>query len=414
MFASSYKRNDVSKRGRFNSGNKEVICLCDYARITSTTGGVEFDIINGERKTLRRKREKGSEVFVVVKMTQEEYYECFDYCKHIIQPEHCKITVAFFKPNSEEGEILWDSSPAIPHKTFSARLLTELKEEGRMRNVTRETQVYLHKSSKDVQTYIYELGIPICEIDCAYHIDVQQKVPLSSDRDKVDGKYLKDIYALVLNNTVSEVSKENISQTWIRSALDSDKVEPQAIMEVKTKRFGAKAVISNPFDPNADDEAISKGYKVIRGSEMSGNEWAAMKAHGGLVSSSSMFGKTGISVEHLQYEKHHYPLTRLASRIAKDFMDVSLRFVFYREAKINAAASYGDSQLSFNLAHLSKDFFLPDEDGYVKQNTLDLLIHELGHQKGNHTEHSYHECITAMGAWCTRQAIADKKYFKLK
>ena len=34
-------------------------------------------------------------------------------------------------------------------------------------------------------------------------------------------------------------------------------------------------------------------------------------------------------------------------------------------------------------------------------------------EKGNHTDHSYHECITSMGAWLTLKAIEDKSYFKL-
>ncbi|MEK6881391.1 MAG: hypothetical protein AABY22_17340, partial [Nanoarchaeota archaeon] len=40
LFKDTYKRTDVKKRGRFNFGEKQVLCLADNARIISTTGGV--------------------------------------------------------------------------------------------------------------------------------------------------------------------------------------------------------------------------------------------------------------------------------------------------------------------------------------------------------------------------------------
>lgn len=406
LFKDTYKRSDVKKRGRFNFGEKQILCLADQALIVSTTGGLEFDVLKGERTTLRRKRERGSEVYVVVRMSREEYTECCSYCNDILVPQNIQVLVSI---DGVESELMYKK----PHSTFTAKLVTEVKQEDRMRNVQMETPVHVHKKSE--VAYIYEMGIPICEIECEYSVDVQQKVPLSNDRDKVDGKYLKDVFALLLNNVVDEVAEENISQTWIRQALDSDKVDSETVKGVKEKRFGDKALIFNPFDEIANDEAISKGYRLIHGSEMSANEWGQMKTHAGLVSTSSMFGKTGIPVEHLEPENSQRPFMRLAERIANDFLHIEyLRIVFFMESKISAAATYGGRELSFNLSHLSKDFFLPDERGYVKQVSLDLLIHELGHEKGHHTDHSYHECITSMGAWLTLKAVEDKSYFKLK
>lgn len=405
LFADTYKRADATKRGRFNSGEKEVLVLADYATIISTTGGYEFDVLKGERKTLRKKREKGSEVYIVVKMTREEYEECVAYVHQLILPTGIEAVIT-----SDGNEITlakWET-----HKIFSAKLPTELKENDRLRIVQRETEVHIYKPINET-AYIYELGIPVCEIDCPYSIDIQQKVPLSNDRDKVEQKYLKDLFALVLNNTIEEVSTDDISQTWIRNAMDSDKVAAETVSEVKDKRYGDKAVIFNPFDENANDEALSRGYRLIYGNEMGSSEWDKMKQHGGLVSSTALFGKTPMDCDRLPMEKHHEGVVSLSKRLAKDYGRYDLTVEFIKERAISAAASFGGNTLTFNLARLGKDFFMPDESGYVKQNTMDLILHELGHKGGNHTEHSYHDYLTGLGAWAIKKAITNGNYFKL-
>lgn len=406
LFKDTYKRTDAKKRGRFNFGEKQVLCMADYATIITTTGGLEFDVLNGERKTLRRKREIGSEVYVVVKMTRDEYNECLGYISQILRPED--IDVAYF----ESGELV-KLNYLQPHKIFTAELPTEVKQEDRMRTVKRSTDVHIHQ--KNGHAYIYEIGIPICEIDCDYSIDVQQRVPLSNDRDKVDGKYLKDIFALVLNAVVDEISEENISQTWIREAMDSKFVEPETILDVKEKRFGENAVIFNPFDPVANDEATAKGYKLIYGSEMSSNEWDKMKSHAGLVSSSKMFGYGVASdCQEITWEEKHKQIEELVLRIASTFLNLNhVSVSFYKSRQATVLAQFGGSTLGFNTSKIPSLWFEPDENGYVKERMLDLIVHELAHSRGHHTEHSYHECITMLAAAMTRKAIYEKSFFKL-
>lgn len=403
LFKDTYKRTDVKKRGRYNFGEKQVICLSDYARIITTTGGLEFDILKGTRSIIRKKRHIGSEVYVVVKMSKEEYKECIDYLKTIKPSKDIEISI-----NINDTETPLDYIE--PYKILSAKLQTEIKEDNAMRLVQRDTNIFLYKEDNPC---LYELGIPVCDIDCEYSIDVQQKIPLSNDRDKVNSKYLKDIFAVVLNNVINDIKENNISQAWIREAITSDKIEGDTVMDIKVKRFGDLAVISNPFDPNANDEAISRGYKVITGSEMSKEEWIKMKQHANLVSSTSLFGKTPKAVDYMVLENYQYPVINLVKKIAKDYSNYDLTVQIYSDASISARASFGANNLSFNLAHLTKDMFLPDSDGYINEEMLDLLIHELGHKDGNHTEHSYHEYLTGIAAWLVKKAISDKSYFKL-
>ena len=73
LFKDTHKRKDVKKRGRFNFGEKQVLVLATYAKITSTKGGYEFDMVKGIKKKLRRKRAKGSAVYIEVKMSEKEF-----------------------------------------------------------------------------------------------------------------------------------------------------------------------------------------------------------------------------------------------------------------------------------------------------------------------------------------------------
>jgi hypothetical protein len=418
LFKDTYKRSDVKKRGRFNFGEKQVLCMCDYAMITSTTGGLEFDLIKGEKKTLRRKTEAGSKVWVQVRMTREEYEECKRYAYEILRP--LNITIRIVEHSNlrmeEEDGVITNTGYRHPHKVFTATLPTEVKVDDQMKTVRRETDVHIHKVTNGdmrVAAYIYEMGIPVCEIDCDYSIDVQQKVPLSSDRDKVDGKYLKDIFALVLNNTIDEISEENVSQTWIREALDSDKVEADTIQDVKDKRFGEKALIFNPNDPVANDEAISQGYRLIYGSEMSSNEWDKMKSHAGLVSSSKMFGSSSATdAVEIEWQPQHDRIAALVKGIAEHCLHINPSISFFKSRQATILAQYGGGQIAFNCSKIPKEWFTPDEQGYVRERMLDLIVHELAHSRGHHTEHSYHECITMMAARLVRKALSNVNFFR--
>ncbi|HBD93672.1 MAG TPA: hypothetical protein DC057_05830, partial [Spirochaetia bacterium] len=167
-----------------------------------TTGGIEFNMLKGKRTTLRKKREKGSVVYVVVNMTKDEFNECRDYCLDILVPQNIKINV-----NAEDYKVKLPYRN--PYKTFITKLPTEIKENDKMKIVTRETEVHIHKGL--LGPYVYEMGIPVCEIDCDYSIDVQQKVPLSNDRDKIDTKYLKTLYGEVLNKMINEIMPTTVS-----------------------------------------------------------------------------------------------------------------------------------------------------------------------------------------------------------
>ncbi len=422
LFKDTYKRTNVNKRGRFNFGEKQVLCLSDYALIITTTGGLEFDVMAGTRKTLRRKRDVGSEVYVVVKMSPQEFEQCCTYCNDILVPEGIQITVTHASNSKfdSESNLLYKE----PHKIFRAKLQTEKKEDDRMRTVSLETDVHIHKPEDGKASYIYEMGIPVCEIDCEYSIDVQQKVPLSNDRDNVDAKYLKTIYGEVLNQVYEEIKEEQSSALWVRTGFVSDRATTDARTAVIKERFGDKALIANPKDRRSMDEAISNNFKVIYGGEMNGDEWNVVKQDSLLISTSSMF-KTGVAdgrmVSNDELTDNQLRVAMFTRLVAKQMLGLTIKVSFYDspDATVKADFNRESMHLRFNAAHFtSSEWELVAYDinvtrtlYRVKQELLDLIIHELGHSAGMHYEHSYHDCITLLGSKLACEALSNPNFF---
>lgn len=416
LFADTRKRSNPNVRGRFNLGEKQIICLCDYARIISTTGGVEFDVLKETRTTLRKKRLTGSEVMIIVKMDKLEYLECIEYCKQILSPK--KFFVLNKTTVGDKAPFSFNVEYRTPYKIFTAKLRTELKdkESGEMRAVSRETEIHIHKKeATGGVSYIYELGIPICEIECDYSIDVQQKVPLSSDRDKVDGKYLKIVYGEVLNQVFNEIKPEQSSNLWVRDGFSSDRSTKESRQDVITKRFGEKALIANPNDRRSMDEAISNNYNVVYGSEMNKDEWARVKDDELLVSTSQQF-KWGVAEGSMVLPNDDQKkIASFCSKIAREMLGISIMVKFYDSPDATVVADYtrDTNVLRFNVAHVSDNMFA-SVDGRVGQKMLDLIIHELGHSAGLHYEHSYHDCITMLGSKLAIKALEQPDWFILE
>ncbi len=421
LFKDTYKRSDVKKRGRFNFGEKQVLVLATYARITSTKGGYEFNMVKGTKKKLRHKRARGSAVYIEVRMAEDKFMECVKYCYQILVPKDIKITIEGKTSNTSPYTLLYTE----PYITFKAILPTELKVADSMRRVSKETEVHIHALdiSKDrAVSYIYEMGIPICEIDCDYSIDVQQKVPLSSDRDIVDAKYLKLIYGEVLSNTAEEINKENCSAFWVREGFTSVRATKESRQHVIKERFGEKSLIANPMDKRSMDEAVSNNYNVVYGAEMNKDEWEVVRNGDLMESTSAKFKVNLCDGKMVKPDTNQKVVAQFCKKVAEEFLGIKdLVVSFYEAPEATVSADFSSEILSFNVARLSRDFWdicRHDKGGYriisVSAEQLDLIIHELGHSAGLHYEQSYHDCITMLGSKLTLKAIEDPKWFELR
>lgn len=395
LFKHTYKRLDATKRGRFNIGEKQVIAICSKAIIETTKGTVVFD--SKGRFTSNKKRETGSRITVYISMTKEEYNEILENTKLYLSPKNIIMLINGQKLEYKE-----------PYKIIEATLLTEIEEKGILKKTLRKTQIHVHKVEGD-NAYIYEMGIPVMKIECQFSIDIQQKIPLNVDRETVSPSFLKSVFAEVLNTTYEDVPSDSSSQLWIRQATSDKRIQPEALKSVIQKRFGDKVAVANPFDRNSIDEAISHGYKVVSGSELSKEEWANIKDNKLMQSTSDLFGTTFTSAETISEPSPNQMLVKAyAQKIALKLLKIHLRVTFVK-SNATAIAQYNKETqtLTFNVSKLPNAFF----ENYIE--TTSKILHELGHQFGNHTEHSYHEALTNMAQELIMIALKEPEFFEV-
>lgn len=395
LFKTTTKRKDPTKRGRFNIGEKQILSLCSEARIATTKGTVIFD--KKGRRISKLTQDNGSKVTISVKMNRYDFDEMLSVVKKYLVPKNITFLV-----NGEK--ILYRE----PYKVIVSSLLTENEVNGVFTRTQRKTNVHILKS--EGKSMLYEMGLPISEIDCQFDVDVQQKVPLSTDRDTVPVSYLKTLFAEVLNATYEDVEQDKSSEVWIRQAIGDKRINSDAVKEIITKRFGEKAVVANPFDLISIDDALSHGYNVVHGSEMSKEEWENIRNAKALPSSTDLFGKGIAPSSPCELTPEMEKVATLAKKIAKRLLDIDLKVYFIKSPQANESASFGGNTLTFNVSRLGKNWF----NLTVSKYTLNLICHELGHHAGNHTESSYHELLTKMAGELVIIALEEPEFFTIK
>jgi hypothetical protein len=397
LFKSTAKRSNPEQRGRFNIGEKQAISICERAKITTTKGTIVFDK-EGRRRT-REQTKEGSEITLWVKMTREEYDEIFEMLYKYLPPKNI-----IFKIN--EITLCYKE----PFKIVETSLETEILKEEIIQKSWRKTQIHVLER-KSEESWLYELGLPICPIDCKYSLDIQQKIPLNIDRETVPEKYLNYLFTQVLNETYEDLTEDEVSNVWVRRASENKEIKTEALKKVIEERFGDKVCVANPFDENSIDEAISRGYNVIRGSELSKKEWDNIRENSILSSSTELFGGTFVQADYVKPSAQQLKVAKLAIKIAKKFLKTNIKVVFVNTDKANIIAQFETTTntLMFNLHNLSATFF----ETPVSKDTLSLIIHELGHIGGHHIEMSYHELITKLSGELIMTALEESSFFDL-
>jgi hypothetical protein len=386
LFADTRKRSNPNQRGRFNLGEKEVLSLCDTARIMTTKGGVEF-LSNGSRKHLRKKRESGSEVSIVIRMSRKEYDEMLAAVSVFIPP--CDIATFM------NGVQLPERKPETIIKTKLPTEIAEDTPDGKvLRRRTRKTAIQVYRINGEEKAFLYEMGLPVCETGDAYHYNIMQKVPLGTDRETVPASYLRVIRAEVANTMVEHVAEEDSSANWLRDAMSSKRIDAQAVKEIVEKRFGDKVAVATPGNSRSNEAAIDHGYRLIRPSELSREEWENVRETEAALSSAKLFPVETVPGELVPREAWTHQQIRTTDFVkflGRQVFGVNVRVEIYEseEATITADYSAGRHRLRFNALRISSDMWKSPAQGDM----LELIIHELGHEGGGHYEHGYHDAL---------------------
>jgi hypothetical protein len=397
LFAESVKKNDPTKRGRFNFGEKIVLSLCEEATILSTKQGVRFES-DGTRRLLRQRTPVGSSFEAVVRMTREEYRDVLAGMQALIPPATCETWF-----NTER------LTPPLLLREWEETLATEVADDGgNLRPTRRKTPVRLHVTRQGELGWLYEMGIPVVEIGTPFHVDIQQKVPLNLQRDNVRPAYLRDLYVTLLNHAHDLLDEEGSTSGWVGQALEDDEISDEAVRAIVQKRYGDQVVAGDPTDTEAMRTAAANGYIVVSGRAFTKKQWEQVRRAEAIPRAGKLFptpkpysdnpaAEPARLISREQWTPGMRQVAGLAGYLAWSLMKVELRVYYFDALNAGCSAGYTPGELHFSMKALGQSFF--DEWPAHLRELLDLLIHEFGHQYcSNHLDAAYHRALTRLGA----------------
>lgn len=413
LFAESNRKAYATKRGRFNLGEKLVLALCTEASIISTKGAVIFDG-RGRTRTATR-RSIGTEFQGIARITRAELAEIITGLRTLIVPPGITVHV--------NGEQLPTRTPL--EVIADATLPTELAdEEGTLRRSVRKTTLHVYEPLAGEPAMLYEMGIPVVETGDKWHVDVQQKVPLNMDRDNVTPGYLRDVRTLVVNAMHAQLTQDDANATFVNEALADADASPDAIKRALDLKYGEKRAIWDPSDPEANMNLVAQGFTLIKGSQLTGEQWANVKKHdsartrpAGQIAPTKkvLFSVDGkdcwVSPE--KWSTAMRVVVNYTTTVCRQLMGTSIQIAIFNDITESAAACYGSQGLSFNLGRLGHAFF----DACISGPTdalNELIIHELGHGMpggSNHLADEYHKGLCKLAARFARLALEHPKVF---
>lgn len=369
LFGHTPKRSDPTVRGRFNLGEKELAAIAGEMEIKTTKGTVRF---TRDRKLEVKKGKdfrtsQGTEITAQINWTKVQVEESIEMLRKFLTPAGID-----FKVNGKRIE----AQP--PSFEIEGTLPTVIFSDGAIRPTKRKTAIRLINSFPEENGWLYEMGIPVQPIDCPYHVDVQQKVPLSPNRESVSDGYLKDIYAYVLEATIDRLEDEDISQQWVRTATEDDLVTDDTVEKVREKRYGDAVLWSS--DPEANRRAMEAGKDVVHPKTMSPVERSRFQIVG-MEHSSSAFG-VGEPIDPTPTDKWDDNMRHMAATATRIWSSLfpyeeTVIIQFTHDGMDRMQAGYRNGILVINTASFMSGAAQTDPYWF-----LSLLAHEFAHRKG--------------------------------
>jgi hypothetical protein len=392
LYAPSAKKANPEQRGRFNQGDKLVLALAEEAQIITTSGSVAFDAAG--RHHGRRKRDVGSQVQVVLRLSRDEQARMVDACQRLLAPAHIATTV--------NGQALRPRTP-LANGSWRATLPTvQADEAGYLRRTRRQTTVTLYEPRDGETPTLYELGIPVVEIGDRWHANVDQKVPLNSDRDNVPPAFLRELRVQVANHTADLLDAAAAAAPWVRQAVGDPRVTDVTVRQVMDRLYGAKRVAYDPNDREANKIAASEGYAVVHGGSHSGAEWRQIRRAGALPPAGQVTPSPKVLLgpdakPPIPPDQWTPGMQRLASYTRALGLEL-LGFeptVEFQDQPNEHQAWWGNRTFTFNLRQLGHDW--PDQ---ATQAAVDaLLLHEFAHERvGDHLDRAFPDEVARLGA----------------
>ncbi len=403
VFGHTNKRLNPNSRGRFNVGEKEIISIAKEATIRTSGKIIRFPKEGGRSVRKDAHPIKGTIIECIVPWGTRQVETCIEKLKELLPPKGMEYLV--------NGERV---SYTKPLKVVEGMLDTVIQAslDEPLKNVRRKTSIEIYDGALPTHK-VYEMGIPIQDVECQFSVNVLQKVPMPPNRDVVRDRYLKELYAIVAEAMIDYIPESRASDGWLRLAVESKQLPTATLEAIKEKRFGEKVVLWSS-DTEANETAEHKGFKIIPRNVLSPEEKEAY-ATVGVVSAKEEFGskfsglgnsksneipedRWGMAVTHI---------TDYAKWLAQMVLGHDITVTVYSEIGDHAGARCDGRRLYFNKAELGNAWF-----EQITEKTTSLLLHEFAHSMGDGHDTSYNNHLSDLAAKAVHLAVAKPEEFK--
>lgn len=415
LFAPSTKKDDPTKRGIFCIGEKLVIAVCrGGARITTTTGCVEFDVTKRTRRKRRKRTERGSVFEGTIPMLRAEYDAAVAYVPTLIPPKD--IDVYFNNEILERRE--------AKERMVAMRLPTVVAdEEGNLKRTARNTSVEIYDVLGGEVGTIYEMGIPVMVTEDKYHYNVLQRVPVNWERNSVPPSFLKAVRVLALNAMHADLEAGDVHEDWVQQVYDHPDTQKGPFVKVLELKEGAEIdemVTRSLHDPESVRRSQAEGRKVLEGARLSKGAWGKVReweliqpSHEVTPSHMSLDWVTAPPYPENSTTDDMRRVLAYSERVGEALLGLFVRAKLVNHSNGGYVASYAPGGiLTFNVARLGKAWFNSPTPG---EKINSLLIHEFAHERcPDHLDSKYHDACCDLGAKLTQLALERPALFEIE
>jgi len=244
------KDDSPTKRGRKGRGLKELIAVADWAVVD--TIGFKTTFIAG-RVTETSTRTVGTKVTLRIDTwNEQEFDKIRSFLKMVIAPSWITLKV--------------DGVPLVGKRirsTFPFYGATHVVKNDVQVEVYRNTSADIINLSKgETLGWIYEMGIPVQQLQTRFHININQRIPLNDNRDSISSWFLASLYGKVLDHMAPNMSAGALRHEWVSAGIGY--VSSTTSKVIATKLIGDldKAAIAS-INSRANDIVRQRGFRII-------------------------------------------------------------------------------------------------------------------------------------------------------
>lgn len=375
------KEEKHTTRGRKGLGLKELISAGHHAEVETANHTLVFHA-DGTRTDTPNTRQIGTKVTVWCdEWIEDKLTTCIDYLKRFMPPNNVLMTI--------NGQAI---KPSKLRESFSADLRTTIVRNNKQVEERRTTKVDIRNLRKgEKKGWVYEMGIPVQEIETKFNIDIQQRIPMNDNRDVCNYGYMYSVYGAILDSMIKTLSKAALKDRWVLEGLHYCTTTTQ---RVYASKFFPTGAILKCKDKKANDIVEQHGFDLVDISHLPSDAQGVIHNYVKSAEAVAIEIDKGIETVDCPQLREQYPDTvRILEWLAKEIIGVTHTISFMcRDRRYNGYLKMGDYTSKTRTVRFNIKAGLP-LDRPLSPQMLAIFIHELGHFATGEHDQQFHDTV---------------------